>query len=279
VSPPLGPGLLGLPPNRIAHAIALDPTCQPIAARPSRLLLSLTRWAHVTGRFFPADLARVARNSAMAARRRKTRESVASSRPPHKTSKAASSSLTACTHVHQGERGEGELGLESHGGRGKGERRRAVGVGSHVFRLSSCLRWMHSQARPREGRHLISRRRPPCVMIPPCAVGKRLRAPITGELPSYGIPLLSATFRRCSRGKRVARTLVWGSSLRAPPRQEPTTGRYVRWKKKRRQPLDELWASKIRSPRNVLAPLDLNPIELVTYQFAGDGDRIWSVRS
>jgi hypothetical protein len=65
----------------------------------------------------------VAPSSAMAARHCKTRESVASSQPPHKTSKVASSSSTTCTHVHQGERGEGELGLESHGDRGKGERR------------------------------------------------------------------------------------------------------------------------------------------------------------
>jgi hypothetical protein len=118
-----GLGCQGLPPTEIARALALDPTCQPIVARPSRLLLSLTRWARVIGCFFPADLARVAPNSTMVARRCKTRESVASSRPPHKTSKVASSSSTACTHVHQGERGKGELGLESHGGRGKGERR------------------------------------------------------------------------------------------------------------------------------------------------------------
>jgi hypothetical protein len=125
VSPPIGPGLSGPPPppTEIARAIALDPTCQPIAARPSRLLLSLTCWARVTGRFFPADLARVAPNSAMAMRRCKTRESIASSRPPHKTSKVVSSSSTASTHVHQEERGEGELGLESLGRRGKGERR------------------------------------------------------------------------------------------------------------------------------------------------------------
>jgi hypothetical protein len=41
--------------------------------------------------------------------------------------------------------------------------------------------------------------------------------------------------------------------------------------------LDPEARAKIRSPRNVLAPLDLNPTDLVTYWFAGDGDRIWSV--
>jgi hypothetical protein len=66
-------------------------------ACPSRLLLSLTRWARVSGHFFPADLARVAPNSAMATRGRKTRESVASSRPPHKN-KQSHVVLVDCLH-------------------------------------------------------------------------------------------------------------------------------------------------------------------------------------
>jgi hypothetical protein len=151
LSPTHGPNWAGTP-ARTCKLLTLPCRVVMSAARPSRLLLSLTRWARVSGRFFPADLARVAPNSAMAARRHKTRESVASSRPPHKTSKAVSSSSTACTHVHLGEQGEGGLGIESRGGRGKEESchqylqpalpRRLCG--SRVFRLSSCLRWMHS---------------------------------------------------------------------------------------------------------------------------------------
>jgi hypothetical protein len=143
---------LGGTPAQTCKLLTLPCRAVMSGARPSRLLLSLTRWARVSGHFFPVDLARVAPNSGMVARHRKTRESAASSRPPHKTSKATSSSSTACTHVHQGEREEGGLGLESHGGRGKEECRHQYSrpapprrlCGSHVFCLSSRLRWMHS---------------------------------------------------------------------------------------------------------------------------------------
>jgi hypothetical protein len=101
LSPTRGPNWAGTP-ARTCKLLTLPCRVVMPAARPSRLLLSLTHWARVSGRFFPTDLARVAPNSAMAARRHKTRESVASSRPLHKTSKVASSSSTACIHVHLG---------------------------------------------------------------------------------------------------------------------------------------------------------------------------------
>jgi hypothetical protein len=138
-----GPGCQGLPLNRNRARHRLRPHLPANCRSPITFAAVADALGPRDRAFLFADLALVAPNSAMVVRRRKTRESIASSRPPHKTSKVASSSSTACTHVHQGERGEGELGLESRGGRGKGERR-------------------HPYSRPAPSRRLCGE---PCVLL------------------------------------------------------------------------------------------------------------------